>query len=563
MTNKLLEHAQQQLQQGKLDEALASYQQILKDDPHQPDVLHLAAILLAQMEHYAQSLDYLQRAIKLQPDAAVFYNSKGNVLLRMDKLVAATKAYYIAISLKPDYAVAYNNLGNSFYRQNKITSAKKAYQKSIALQPDFPNAHFNYGRLLTAQEDYDHAIEELEKAIALDKQHVGALGQLAHIYLQKKDYATAVNYFKQRLAVQPYHTETHYNLGLALLKMDNGVLASQHLAHAIALQPDHPEINYHLATAHLKLGEHKKALQYYLHEVEIQPHLESYYNIGVLLMYEERHRDAVDYLKKALQLNPSYLDVHINIAAIYLKMGRIQDAIAHYQLALKLKPNDPEILHILAALAQKETPATAPIEYAQHLFDHYAAYYDLHLTKHLAYRVPQQIYQAIEIDTNVDNPQWKILDLGCGTGLCGELFKGMARELIGIDVSQQMIDIATHKNIYDQLITGDIRESINNFHGIDMILAADVLTYIGDLENLFKNITTALQVGGLFTFTVEKTSQQSYILQRNIRYAHSKIYLEAVIAQNQFDVLRFDNIVLRKQQGKPVTGFLVTLKKSL
>lgn len=563
MTNKFLQHAQQQYKQGKFKEALDSCQQILKDDPEQPDALHLAGILLAQLKNYAGSLDYLDHAIKLEPENATFYNSKGNVLLRMNKLINATKAYYIAISLKPDYAAAYNNLGNSFYRQSKIGSAQKAYQKAIVLKPDFPSAHFNYGRLLTEQEDYDHAIKELKKALSFDEKHLFALGQLAHIYLQKKNYSKAVDYFKRRLAAQPYHTETHYNLGLALLKMNNWVEASSHLNHTIALQRNYPEANYHLATAYLKMGDHKKALNYYLHEVEIQAHLECYYNIGVLLMYQERHRDAIDYLKKALELDSSYLDAHMNIAAIYLKTGRIQKAIEHYQCASKLKPNDAEILHILSALQQKETPAAAPTKYVQRLFNQYAAYYDLHLTKHLDYCVPEQIHQAIEIDANANVPQWKILDLGCGTGLCGELFKNMAKELIGIDISPKMIDIAKQKNIYDQTIIADIHKAVSDFHKVDLILAADVLTYIGDLEMIFKNIRESLKTKGLFTFTVERTSAQPYVLQRTIRYAHSKSYIESLIERNRFEAVRFDNIVLRKHQGKPVEGFLVTLKKTI
>lgn len=561
MTNKLLEQAQQQHQQGKLEEALESYQQVLKDDPNQPEVLHLVGIIQAQLGNFSNSLQYLNYAIELQPEAATFYNSKGNVLLRTDQLVEATKAYHIAISLKPNYAVAYNNLGNSFYRQHKLNNAKKAYQKAIALEPDFANAHFNYGRLLTEEEDYDFAISELKKAISLDENHGPALGQLAHIYQHKNDYTKAIEYFKKRSKLQPHHVETHHDLGVALLKVKDWAQASEQLTYTIELDPQHPLANYHLATACLQMGEHKKALNHYLRQIEIESHLESYYNIGVLLMYEERHRDAIDYLKKALDLKPTYFDAHINIAAIYLKLGRTQEAIEHYQLALKLRPNDPEILHILSALEQKETPQTAPSEYVQHLFDQYALYYDLHLTQHLDYQVPTQIHRAIEIDTNADHPEWKIVDLGCGTGLCGELFKDMAKELIGIDISANMIDIAKQKNIYDEVIVGNIQDVIDNFKDVDLMIAADVLTYVGDLDSLFCKVNASLKKGGHFTFTVEKTAKPSYILQQNIRYAHNKSYLESLIKHYQFNKVRFDNITLRKQKGKPVEGFLVVLKK--
>jgi len=561
MTNKLLEQAQQQHQQGKLQEALDSYRELLEDDPNQPDVLHLAGIILVQMENYPEALDYFNLAIKLEPSTANFHNSKANLLMRTNELVEATKTYHIAISLKPNYAVAYNNLGNSFYRQNKINNAKKAYQKAIVLQPDFANAYFNYGRLLVEEESYPLAIKELKKTISLDKHHGPALSQLAQIYLYQGAFIKSIAYLKKRLTMEPDHAETHQDLGIAFLKIKQWTEAIKHLRQAIELEPNDKDANYNIATAYLHTGEHKKALRHYLRQIEIQSHLESYYNIGVLFMYEERHRDAIDYFKKALELDPNYFDAHVNIAAVYLKLACIDQATNHYRSALALKKNDPEILHILSALEQKETPKTAAPEYVQHLFDHYALHYDAHLTNLLDYKVPEQIYEAIEIDTNADNLQWKILDLGCGTGLCGALFKNRAKELIGVDISPQMIDMAEKKNIYDKLITADIQKTITEFYDVDLIVAADVLTYIGDLEMLFKNIKNSLKIGGIFTFTVEKNSIQPYTLQQTIRYAHSKKYLDQLIQKNQFEVLRCDNVVLRKQQNKPVEGLLISLKK--
>lgn len=557
----LLERAQRQHQQGKLKQALSNYRKFLKENPNQPDVLHWTGILLSQLGQHKEGLDTIKQAIKQESTNASFHNSMGNVLMKLHKFKDASKAYYAAIKLKPDYAIAYNNLGNAYDQQNRLENAVKAYCKAIELEPDFANAHFNYGRILLKQGELDTAAAQLQQAISLNPKHAPALSQLAHIYLNNNEEQKAIYYYQKRLAIQPNHAETHNDIGLALFKECRFEEARKHFEKTLSINSDHPNANYHLATTYLKLENPQQALMHYLRQLEKQPHLESYYNIGILLMNKEHHKDALSYFKQALELDPGNLKIHLNMAAIYLKIHRIQEAIEHYQKAATIKPNDPEIQHILAALQQSKTPEKAPAEYLQHLFDQYAEHYDTHLTKHLHYQVPKLLHEAIIIEANVENPQWKILELGCGTGLCGNLFKTMAKTLIGIDISEKMIEIAKEKDIYDKLEKSDVETALKHYNNIDLILAADVFTYIGELKELFRAAKQALNENGLFAFTVEKTSIEPYTLQQTIRYAHSKNYLVTLIKDNHFETVRFDNIVLRKQKGKPIEGYLIILRK--
>ncbi len=483
------------------------------------------------------------------------------MLSQLGKLVEATCAYDRAIKLKPDYVVAHTNIANCFYRQRKMANARKSYEKAIVLHPSFPNAHFNYGRLLAELEDYPAAIQELKKTVALDKTHASAHGQLAHIYLHQGNYDEAIEHYLKRLILQPTHADTHHDLGVALLKDKQYEKATEHFEQSLILQGKQAECHYHLATAQLFLGNYKEALANYLRQIEQSPHLESLYNVGVLHMYHERHQEAINYFQQALAINPRYLETHINLAAIYLKLKKTREAIAHYELALALKPGDAEIKHILSALTQQQTSTTAPTEYVQHLFDQYAPYYDQHLTLYLQYHVPQILYQTIDTELNADS-MGTILDLGCGTGLCGEWFKPKATKLLGIDLADNMLTIANNKKIYDELKNISVLQALDEYRDINLILAADVFTYIGDLGEIFTKAKVALTQNGLFAFTVEKTHKTPYVLQKTIRYAHTKKYLQSLIKENNFEVIRFDNVSLRKNFDSIIEGYLVLLKKS-
>ena len=101
----------------------------------------------------------------------------------------------------------------------------------------------------------------------------------------------------------------------------------------------------------------------------------------------------------------------------------------------------------------------------------------------------------------------RILDLGCGTGLCAEamLVNFPNEEYYGVDVSEKMLERAEKKNIYTALYTDDIINFLDNnemlFHAV---IAGDVLTYMGNLKPVFRRLTTALKIGGWFCFSVSK-----------------------------------------------------------
>lgn len=157
-----------------------------------------------------------------------------------------------------------------------------------------------------------------------------------------------------------------------------------------------------------------------------------------------------------------------------------------------------------------------------------------------------------------------VLDLGCGTGLASELFKDLASTLICVDLSPQMIQILEQKNLYDELIVGDLLDTLNTHYNIELIIASDVLTYLGDLSPLFQAIQNALTTNGLFAFTTEiaPKSTPTFTLQTTIYYAHNPHYIESLATENHLSLLNKQKITLRLQHTTPLEGLLYILKKT-
>lgn len=562
MKNERIKEAVKLFKEGQLEKSLSLYLEILNEEPNQPEILHMVGIIYAKKGKFKEALNYIDKAIKLKPDEAAFYNSKGNVYSISHDLKEALRAYQKAIQVNPKYAFAHNNIGKCLYLQKKLLEAEKAYETALNLHPNYTDAHYNLGILFANLGKNKEAIKELKKTIELNQNYIPAYGQLAEVYLHMGNFKKAIDNYLNRLQFQPDHPDSWYGLAQALMEENEIEKAIEAFEKVLMLDNNYPEINHSLATAYLKSGDPEKALNFYFRQISQAPMIESYFNMGVIFMNKNRNKDAIQYFEHAVKLDPDYLPIYINLGAIYLKLNNVDQAIKNYKKALDLKPNDAEIQHILAAISEEKTPEAAPKEYLEHLFNQYSSFYDQHLTKYLHYKVPEALYKMIQQETNIEEAKWKILDLGCGTGLCGEYFKKFAEKLIGIDISSKMIEAAKEKKIYDELQVGDIQTTIEKYKNLDLILAADVFTYIGELATLFNKIYHALKPGGYFAFSVEKTNTEPYLLQKTIRYAHSKNYLKSLIEKNNFTEINFENIILRKQYQSKIEGYLVLLQRS-
>lgn len=115
-----------------------------------------------------------------------------------------------------------------------------------------------------------------------------------------------------------------------------------------------------------------------------------------------------------------------------------------------------------------------------------------------------------------------------------------------------MLEEANKRGGYDELVCSDIVSYLRSSNSrLDLIVAADVLVYLGDLEPLFG----ALPQSAGFVASVEVNGlMDGYKLQESKRYAHSRAYIEATLAQVGRYLLSWHECVLRQDRGQPVMG---------
>jgi predicted TPR repeat methyltransferase len=211
------------------------------------------------------------------------------------------------------------------------------------------------------------------------------------------------------------------------------------------------------------------------------------------------------------------------------------------------------------------TSAAAPKQHIETLFNQYAVNYDVHMKEKLHYKVPELLRQAISKYILPNAKAQNVIDLGCGTGQCGILFRDLANFMLGVDLSYHMLIIAKNIGAYDAVCQTNLNAYIPGLNKdfFDLALAGDVLVYMGDLNPFFANCTTLIKVGGKLLFTVEKSMLDEYILLTTGRYAHSHKYIEQIAEKYGFIIEEHVDIIPRRNNGEPIAGSLYVLCKSI
>jgi predicted TPR repeat methyltransferase len=273
---------------------------------------------------------------------------------------------------------------------------------------------------------------------------------------------------------------------------------------------------------------------------------------------------AADLLTQTTELAPGFAAAWFTLGEVRERLGDRDGAVAAFARARDADPQDRQGAELqLARLGAGAASPAMPESYVRHLFDQYAGRYDTALTEHLRYRGPAILLDAVQqMMRSLGHPPLfgDVLDLGCGTGLAGAAFRPLAGRLTGVDLSPAMIAKADEKGIYDETHVAKIEDFLSaaatEDAQYDLVLAADVFVYVGDLSPIFAGIRKVLTAAGLLAFTVETHAGDGAKLLPTLRFAHGENYLRQALNANGLAIQQLARTSVRSEKGVPVDGLV-------
>ena len=345
---------------------------------------------------------------------------------------------------------------------------------------------------------------------------------------------------------------------------------------------------------------------------------------------EQQHwkygRDILSFVNDLIEIpNETQADFYTNVGIHYKKLSNNKKAAEFFQKALYVNPNDGHALVQLASVEDEQSSGSSSTggvmklddSYVAGLFDGYSQRFEKELVEELQYKGHELVANALfsqQQNWTGDTPNdketmktIKVVDIGCGTGLLGELIRmrflqkedsnndesssrsctSMTLTLTGVDLSPRMVALSNSRTIklgdgptgdassseivvYDNVKVSDAVEYLSSIpsNDINAITASDVFIYVGALDEIFQQCSRVLRKGGLLVFTVEfpqkgeSLSKHGVKLLKSGRFGHSRKHVKEVAEKSGFELATWEDAVLRTQGGIDVPGAAVVLRKN-
>jgi len=409
---------------------------------------------------------------------------------------------------------------------------------------------------------YDAAIAHIDVAREIQPDSAALASTLGLLRKDKGELELAIAAFRRATELAPRSSQCAFNLGIALEEAGDGEGAMDAYRRACERDPQNALARYNLARACEETGDVTGAESAYRDALAIRPEYpKALNNLANLLRRRQgaARDEALELYRQATSLAPGFAGAWCNRGLLLIDLGRADEARGCFEQAQKLDADNATAAHMLAA-ASGTANDDAPHAYVEALFDDYANTFDQHLTGSLDYAVPRLLGNLLR--SHCSEPKPRGLDLGCGTGLFAEHMRPLCQHLVGVDLSPKMVEAAHAKARYDELHVGDIESFLaHQQQRFDIVAAADVFTYCGDLSSIIAAVTGRLAADGLFLFSTEAMLADGELELRSTgRYAHAKDQLVAIARANRLDLLGTQRSPIRSNHGEPIIGDLYVFR---
>ncbi|MFM7085195.1 MAG: tetratricopeptide repeat protein [Hyphomicrobium sp.] len=342
-TEKHADTAASNLLDGKLNEALTSYTNALKDqkltNDNRASLLNDRAVAYTRMGEFKSALEDFNAAVQLYPEFAPIYNNRGILLISLEHYKEALKDFNRAIFLSPKYAAAFNNRGAVYLQLGQKGLGLDDFNNAIELAPEAPEllnsrgrSHLNLKRPLSSIRDFTHAV-------GLDNRFSLAYKNRAQAKMILAAYSEAIEDYSRAIAFNSNDPELFCLRGEAFFNTRDFPSALEDYNRALSLNPKYELAYVGRGLAKSFLGKYEEGIS----DLDVAMNLNSqsalaYAYRGLVRIKIGQIDLSKDDIETAFKYDKKQAEVLWAKATLEEQLGQLDQALLDLRQALELKP---------------------------------------------------------------------------------------------------------------------------------------------------------------------------------------------------------------------------------
>jgi tetratricopeptide (TPR) repeat protein len=227
---------------GRLDEALADYEVVIREDPNHAEHYLERGNILRRLGRTDEALADYGRALQLSPPFPEIYYNVGDLRAVLGDVEGAIAYFSYVLELDPEFVDAFVNRAGLYLEVGDIAGAERDATVALQLDPGNGYLHGVLGHVHAARGEDRAARLAFDRALGADPGLISALSGRATLAYEAGDLDAAIADLCQAIELKPGDPALLYNRAFAFQGAGRWHDALADLEAAATLAPDDPDI---------------------------------------------------------------------------------------------------------------------------------------------------------------------------------------------------------------------------------------------------------------------------------------------------------------------------------
>ncbi|NOZ87773.1 MAG: tetratricopeptide repeat protein [Deltaproteobacteria bacterium] len=357
---------------GKYQDSRQAFEMAISRNDKDIEAYTLKARLFLRAGDKERASEALANAYKMAPKHPEILSLMGDLARLNGKPKDALKRYHDALLNDPNHIPSLLGIGEIYYEQGHYEDALKILEritgplKRKALTLTLAKALDLAGTIYTRDRQYEKAVTALKEAVKLVKDNINYHLDYGEILLKTNQSKTAADQFKKAEVMDPKNVTATIGVARSLLQAGDAVQANLKLNDAKSFADNNAKLHYWLGKTSEALVQDDKAILSYKRAIELDPHYldpyvalarlylkreegqqardtlenvksfaknspEAYNSFGEVYAWEKNNDKAEMSFRKALSIDPDFMDARLNLANVLRDTNRFEEAEKEYR----------------------------------------------------------------------------------------------------------------------------------------------------------------------------------------------------------------------------------------
>jgi len=359
-----LQDAAQAISAGKMEQAEAELQSVLRLVPNEFHALDLLGVIRILQHREPQAEELFRNVVEKNPNFAPGRAHLGLLYLQMGRLQEAVPQLREAVRIDPTRTDATGALVHILQDQSQAAVDADDLQDALALlneargyAPDNADVQYGFGMLALRLSLHQDAVDAFQKTLQLRKNDPLALYNLGRAFMELSKFEEARQQFAEYVTLRPNDPSGYSALGMTLAALERSEEARAEFEHSIELAPIQTESYYRLGLLELQSREFEAASKHLRKALEREPaHAPALTALGRVAFEQKHYTEAIRLLQQAIVSDNTMREAHYYLGLTFARMGRNQESEEQLEIAIRLEHDETEHRRMMFRISDPGPP---------------------------------------------------------------------------------------------------------------------------------------------------------------------------------------------------------------